>query len=221
MSFRWAAFIAAVSCSCGPASAQEPRVLTLDAAFSRTLEKHPELARFNHLREAARAAADAEGRGPPMRLEFELENAPRSDQDSSFDTAEATLSLASVFELGDKREARVAVGDAQFSALVVREEQRRADLLAEVARRYLDFVATQLMADLVAVEVAQREGVVEAAGRRVLAGAAPESVRLAADSRARARYLAARSASRPDAGRSPQARDSLEQSRAGFRAWCG
>ena len=57
MSFRWAAFIAVVSWSCGLALAQEPRVLTLDTAFSRALEKHPELARFNHLREAAHGGA--------------------------------------------------------------------------------------------------------------------------------------------------------------------
>ena len=181
MSLRWAAFIAAVSWSCGLASAQEPRVLTLDTAFARTLEKHPELARFTHLREAAQASHDAETQGPPIRVEFELENGPRTGQDSSFDTAEATLSLASAFERGGKREARVALADAQLSALVIQEEQRRVDLLAEVARRYLDFVTTQAMADLVATDVAQREKVVEATARRVRAGASPESVHLAAE----------------------------------------
>lgn len=180
MSIRWAAFVAAVSC-CGLASAQEPRLLSQDAAFSRALEKHPELARFNYLREAASAAVDADGQRPPMRLEFELENGPRTHQDSAFDTAEATLSLASVFERGGKREARIAVADAQLSALVVREEQRRADLLAEVARRYLDLVATQSMAQLAATDVAQRERLVEATAKRVRAGASPESVHLAAE----------------------------------------
>ena len=181
MSSRWAAFIAAVSWLCGHASAQEPRVLTLDTAFARTLEKHPELARFSHLREAAQASHDAESQGPPIRVEFELENAPRTDQDSPFDAAEATLSLASAFERGGKREARVALAEAQLSALVLQEEQRRVDLLAEVARRYLDFVTTQAMADLVATEVAQREKVVEATAKRVRAGASPESVHLAAE----------------------------------------
>jgi len=171
MSFRWAAFIAAVSWSWGLATAQAPRVLTLDVAFSRALEKHPELARFNHLREVARATVDADGQRAPLRLEFELET----------DTPEATLSLASIIELGGKRDARVAVAEGQFSALVLREEQRRADLLAEVARRYLDFVATQRMADLADAEVSQRNEVVEATATRVRAGATPESIRLAAE----------------------------------------
>jgi cobalt-zinc-cadmium efflux system outer membrane protein len=171
MSFRWAAFIAAVGWSCGLASAQEPRVLTLDTAFARTLEKHPELARYSHLREAAQASHDAESQGPPIRVEFDLETDP----------AELTLSLASAFERGGKREARVALADAQLSALVLQEEQRRVDLLAEVARRYLDFVTTLAMADLVTTEVTQRERVVEAAAKRVHAGASPESVHLAAE----------------------------------------
>lgn len=181
MSFRWAAYIAAVCWSCTPAPAQEPRVLTLDAAFARTLENHPELARFTHLRDSARAAVAADAQGPPLRMEFEAENGPRTGQNAALDTAEATLSLASVFERGGKREARVAVAHAQLNALELREEQHRTDLLAEVARRYLDFVATQSMADLVATELAQRENVVQATERRMRAGASPQSVHLAAE----------------------------------------
>ena len=42
MSSRWAAFVAAVTLSCGLTWAQGPRMLTLDTAFSRTLENHPD-----------------------------------------------------------------------------------------------------------------------------------------------------------------------------------
>jgi cobalt-zinc-cadmium efflux system outer membrane protein len=156
-------------------------VLTLEAAFSRTLEKHPDLLRFDYLRDGALAAVEGEAQRPPLRLEFELENAPRSDRDSSFDSAEGTLSLASVFELGGKRDARVAVANAQVDALGLQAAQRRADLLAEVARRYLDFVGAQFLAELAALEVAQREKAVDATARRLRAGATPESVRLAAE----------------------------------------
>lgn len=181
MSSRCAAIFVAVSFFCGLASAQQSRVLTLEAAFARVLEKHPDLARFAHLREGASAMREAEGQRPPLRLDLELENAPRTGQDSSFDSAEATLSLASVFERGNKREARVAVADAQLSALALQEEQRRADLLAEVARRYLDLLSLQSMGEVAAADLAQREKAVEAAAQRVRAGATPESVRLAAE----------------------------------------
>ncbi len=181
MSFRWVAFTAAVILSCEFASAQAPRVLSLDSAFARALEKNPELARLDSVREGARASLDAESQRPPMRLELELENAPRSDQDSSFDSAETTLSLASVFERGGKREARVAAAGAQLNALELQGEQRRADLLAEVARRYLDVVAAQSMANLADAEVKQRQEVLGATAQRVRAGATPDSVRLAAE----------------------------------------
>jgi cobalt-zinc-cadmium efflux system outer membrane protein len=181
MLFRCAAIFAAVSFCCAPAGAQEAPVLTLEAAFARVLEKHPDLARFTHLREGAAAALETDGLRPPLRLDLELENAPRSGQDSAFDSAEATLSLASVFERGNKREARVAVADARLSTLTLQQEQHRADLLAEVARRYLDLLSLQSMEELAAVDLAQREKAFEAAAQRVRAGATPESVRLAAE----------------------------------------
>lgn len=181
MASRCAAIFVALSSLCGFASAQEPRVLTLEAAFARVLERHPDLARFTFLRDGATAILEGESQRPPVRVDLELENAPRSGQASSFDSAEATLSLASVLERGNKRAARVAVADAQLSALALQEEQRRADLLAEVARRYLDQLALQSLEELAASDLAQREKVVEAAAQRVRAGATPESVRLAAE----------------------------------------
>ena len=181
MSIRFAASLAVVAFWCGSVSAQEARVLTLEAAFARTLEKHPDLTRFDYLREGASATLEAESLRPPLRVELELENAPRTRQDSAFASAEGTLSLASVFERGDKRQARVAIAGAQLESLALREEQSRADLLAEVARRFLDLVAAQAMADLAATDVAQREKAFEAAAQRVRAGGTPESVRFAAD----------------------------------------
>jgi outer membrane protein, heavy metal efflux system len=172
MSLRRAAIFAAIASFGGLALAQTPRELTLDAAFARTLDKHPELARFAQRRDAALADVDASGQRPALRLDLEVENA--------FQSAETTLSLASAFERGDKRGARLAVATAGLDALSVEQEQRRADLLAEVARRYLDLVATQSLADIAEREIGQREAGLDAATRRVQAGASPESVRLAA-----------------------------------------
>lgn len=181
MSFRWAAYIAATYLCCGIAFAQEPRTLSLSTAFQRALDKYPGLARFGYLREGAQATLDAEGQRLPLRLEFELENAPRSDQESAFDTAEATLSLASVIERGGKRQARIDVATAQLDALSMQQEQQRADLLAEVARRYLDLLSVQSQEEISELELGQRQKAVAAAGQRVRAGATPESVHFAAE----------------------------------------
>jgi outer membrane protein, heavy metal efflux system len=181
MAFRFAATLVAAGFLCGLASAQTPRVLTLEAAFAQVLDRHPDLARFAHLREGAAAQRDVEDQRPALRAELEIENAPRSGQDSSFDSAESTLSLSSVFERGNKRAARVAVADAQLGAFTLQEEQRRADVLAEVARRYLDVLSLQSMSEVAVADLAHREKAVDAAAQRVRAGATPESVRLAAE----------------------------------------
>ena len=181
MAIRSAATIAAVNLLCGLAWAQGPRVVTLDEAFTRTLEKHPALARYGYLHDAALALVDADSQHPPLRLDLEVENAPRSGQAASFDSAEATLSLASVFERGGKLAARRAVAAANLDALALRQEQERADVLAEVARRYLDVLTAQSLADLATLDVAQRETAVRVANQRVRAGATPDSVRLAAE----------------------------------------
>lgn len=181
MSFRWAAYIAAAYLCCGLAFAQDTRTLSLSTAFQRALDKHPGLARFGYLRVGAQATVDAESQRVPLRLEVELENAPRTDQQSAFDTAEATLSLASVFERGGKRQARIDVATAQLDALSMRQEQQRADLLAEVARRYLDLLSVQSQESISDLELAQRRKAVAAAEQRVRAGATPESVHLAAE----------------------------------------
>jgi cobalt-zinc-cadmium efflux system outer membrane protein len=181
MSFPRTALAAVVLVFCGAAQAQTPRTLTLDSAFERVIEKHPDLARFKHLREGAEAVVDIEALRAPLRMDVELENAPRSNRDSLFDSAEATLSLASVLERGGKREARVAIAGAQRDLLATHERQQRTDLLAEVARRYLDLLAYQSMAELAESDVAQRDKAVTAAAQRVRAGATPESVRLAAE----------------------------------------
>jgi cobalt-zinc-cadmium efflux system outer membrane protein len=190
MPVRFAAMLAVLLPCSAPAVAQAPAALTLDAAFARVLENHPDLARFAPLRDAATAQRDGESQRAPLRLGLELENAPRSAQDSAFDAAETTLSLASVIETGGKREARRAVADARLNALTLEQEQRRADLLAEVARRYLELLAAQALSDAAAGEVTRRELMVDAAGQRVRAGAAPDSVRLAAEAgAARARLV--------------------------------
>jgi cobalt-zinc-cadmium efflux system outer membrane protein len=200
MPVRFAAYTAILLSCCSPAWARSHGTLTLDVAFQRALEHHPELARFAPLSDAASAQLEAESQRAPLRMGLELENAPRSDQATAFATAEVTLSLASVIETGGKRAARRAVGQARLDALTLELEQRRADLLAEVARRYLDLLAAQSLAEAAAAELAQRELMVDAAGRRVRAGAAPESVRLTAEAgAARAKLLRERAAAQRDA----------------------
>jgi outer membrane protein, heavy metal efflux system len=176
-----AALAAAISLMCASALAQHGGTLSLDEALSRTSARHPDLARYHFLRDGAHAALDEAIRRPGINAEIEVENAPAIGGASAIEAAEVTLSLASVLERGGKLEARRALADVQIQALDLEEEARRIDLLAEVARRYLDLLALQELAGIADDEIGQREGLLDASARRVRAGASPESVTLAAE----------------------------------------
>ena len=56
---------------------------------------------------------------------------------------DTTLSLSSVLELGQKRDARMAVADARLDRLRAEQEVAALDASGEVARRFLDALAAQ------------------------------------------------------------------------------
>jgi len=180
MRFHRAVAFTAILALGATASASASSTLTLEAAFERVLAKHPQLGRFQYRQEALDAELQSARQLQPLTVEAELENAPGTGTASSFDRAEITLSLASVLERGGKRAARSTVAQQRLNALAQEHEATRLDLLAEVARRYLDVLAAQTLQSIVDDEVAQRERAVAAAQQRTEAGAAPDSVRLAA-----------------------------------------
>ncbi len=199
MRIRSAALAAFVVACCVPVHVRADAPLTLEDAYARVLARHPDLEVFRPMREAAEAEAETAAQAPPRRLVADLENVAGSGARSGFDAAEATIGLASVLERGDKRGARRAVARASLDALANERDAKRLDLLAEVARRYLDVVAAEATRAIGDADVAQRERAVAAATRRVQAGASPESVRLAAEAEhARARLERDRAARERD-----------------------
>lgn len=180
MRFARAALLAAVSLLCAPVGAQPSSTLSLEDAFARALKTHPELARFQYQRAVLDAELEQARLSPQLRADAEIENAGGTGAASGLDEAEITLSLASVLERGHKRRARVEIAQRSVDAFGATEEARRLDLLAEVARRYLDVVVSQELETIAIDDIQQRERTVEAAAQRVRAGASPDSTRLAA-----------------------------------------
>lgn len=188
MLFRLAAFAALVVVFCGHLSAQEQDTLTLDAAMARVVKQHPDLRLYHFTEQGLKAEADKAALGPAFRLNSEVENALGSGNASGFNGAEFTFSLASMLERGGKREARRALAASRIDALGLQRSAKEMDLLAEVARRYLDVFAAQEMQNIINLDLAQRERTVAAAAKRVQAGASHDSVRLTAEAmRARSR----------------------------------
>jgi cobalt-zinc-cadmium efflux system outer membrane protein len=155
--------------------------LTLSEAINRTLKTHPDLQLFQTREASLQAAAESAAQRPAIALGLDAENFGGTGATTAADSAEITLSLASVLERGGKREARQAFAATQLDAMSMAREATRLDLMAEVARRYLDVVRAQAQEHLRAEDVAQRVRTVAAAARRVQAGASPESTRLTAE----------------------------------------
>ena len=191
MRIHYAALVAAALAA--PPVAPAATLLTLQEAFRRTTETHPQLARFAQVQAAADAELQRAGLGPRMSLGLELENAFGSGGFQGLDQSELTLNLASVLETGGKREARTSVAQARADAVELERDAARLDILAEVARRFLDVLHAQSSVEIERLDVEQRQRSVEAATRSLQAGAAPESVKLSAEAaRARAQLNLAR-----------------------------
>ena len=154
--------------------------LSLDAAFARTLDAHPDLAVFGFTEAGLRAEAERASLKPPLTVGGSVGNALGTGESEALRSAELTVSLSSVLERGDKRAARMALVQSRIDAIGSTREAKRLDLLAEVARRYLDVLAAQLAAGIAVDDIGQRKRAVAAAVRRVQAGASPRSVQLAA-----------------------------------------
>lgn len=175
-----AAFLAGLLASC-VASAQSPTTLRLEDAFERTLSSHPSLQRFPLQQDALRAEAATAAQRPPLVVGASLENVLGTGGTSGLGGAELSVTVGSSFEPVAKRQARMAVVDARLAAVDAQVEAERLDLLAGVARRFVEAAAAQTEVEALRTHVTQRQATVEAAGKRVRAGASPQSVQLAAE----------------------------------------
>jgi cobalt-zinc-cadmium efflux system outer membrane protein len=202
MSSRLAAYavLVAAALAVWPAAAVDR--LTLDDAFLRIDQAHPELRLFEGQKIILGAQLDGAGFAPPLVVGAEVENALGTGEASGLSGAELTLTLASVLERGGKLDARRAVVQSRIDALSLQREAKRLDLLAEAARRYLAVVAAHRQRSIADIDIEQRRRTVAGARHRLQAGASPESVVLTAEAAlARAELERARALQRQTAAR--------------------
>lgn len=163
------------------AAAQSPHTVRLDDAFERTLQSHPELQRAAFRRSVLAAEVDTAALRPPLIVGASLENAFGTGEVRGVHGAEVSLTVGSTLERSGKRQARIEVARARLATVDLDHEAKRLDVLAEVARRYVEAAAAQAEVDAHRANVAQRQATVAAASKRVQAGASPASVALAAE----------------------------------------
>lgn len=180
MYFRFAALAALVVALAVAFPTRAADRLSLDDAFQRVADSHPDLRLFGSRRDVLSAELDRAALRPALIAGASVENALGTGEASGLQGAELTLTLASVLERGGKLDARRTLAQSRIDALAVEREARRLDLLAEVARRYLAIVAAQRQRDIAQLDIAQRQRTVAGARQRLQAGASPESVVLTA-----------------------------------------
>jgi cobalt-zinc-cadmium efflux system outer membrane protein len=159
------------------ATAAEPRTnpppLTLSESLARALERSPALASHPAALRLADARAVQAAVRLPMELAFDLEDILGTDQYRGFRTAQNTLTLSRVFELGGKRAARGGLAGAERDRVDADYALARAAALAGVADAFIHVVGDQhgLAWSREAVQLA--EETLAAAQQRVRAAAAP------------------------------------------------
>ena len=119
------------------------RGLSLDQMLVRVLENNPELKSATFANQAMAARIRAARLTPPMSVNIELENFAGSGNYQGSDALESTLSLAKVFELGNKTDLRADVRQQEAVVFASAQDVKRLDLLAQAARQFVHIVVDQ------------------------------------------------------------------------------
>ena len=117
--------------------------IRLEQAVLRALQSNPALAAEAATLRSTEARAALQGLAPAYTVGGEFENFAGTGAASGIKSAEATLRLGVVLELGDKREARQALGRAEVSQQRQRTEAVRLELASTTATRFVEVVAAQ------------------------------------------------------------------------------
>jgi cobalt-zinc-cadmium efflux system outer membrane protein len=161
--------------------------LTLAEAIGRTLASNPDLRVYAPRLRAAEQRESTAALPPPFELEAEVQDAFGTGRTRGFDSAETTVALSQVIELGSQRARRVSRATAGTALAAAERAVAELDVLAEVARRLIHVAADQEHLAITQRATTLAEENVTAATARVAAARAPEvELRRARVTRARA-----------------------------------
>ncbi len=145
--------------------------ITLEQAARLTLQQHPDLQRYQSLLTATEADRKLANLTPAYHVGVEAENLLGSGDASGINDAELTVSLSSVFEMGGKRNARVALADANLSLLQSERYVVSLELLSELTRQYVKTLAAKERLALAETSVSLADEALSIVEQRVEKGA--------------------------------------------------
>ncbi|HEX4974639.1 MAG TPA: TolC family protein [Pseudomonadales bacterium] len=117
--------------------------LSLPQAVQATLQHNPDLGTFIYQHKALASEKTSAALKPAYRVMADLENVAGSGDMRGLDAAEFTLSLASLLEPLEQRQARLAWADASQQRLVSEQRVKTLDVLAALTQDYIEVLAEQ------------------------------------------------------------------------------
>ncbi|MBK8284395.1 MAG: TolC family protein [Ahniella sp.] len=170
---KWTLALAGVwACAASSVSAQD---LTLQESLRRALAEHGSVRAEAAAVAAAGHQAEFDGLAPPLTLSGDLENIAGTGAVSGIRSTETTLRLGRLLELGDKRMARQSVGRAQVDRQRNVLDQRRLDLAARVAHRFIQVLSKQARLQLADSALTLARSSQDAMSIRVKRGRSPQT----------------------------------------------
>ena len=153
------------------AAEREPQSISLPQALKRALAANPRLTAAERDVGVARGLRIQAGALPNPEVSFELDNALGSGPYKGLRSAETNLQLSQLVELGGKREARVAAGEAGISAAVWQRRATRLEVLSETAIAFITIISAQRRIEIFDEQIASFDPLIPLLQKRVQEGA--------------------------------------------------
>jgi cobalt-zinc-cadmium efflux system outer membrane protein len=153
------------------AAERAPRPISLREALQRALSANPRLVAADREVGIAGGLKLQAGVLPNPEAGFELDNALGSGRFQGVRAAETTLQLSQLIELGGKREARVAAGEANVSAAVWQRRATELDVASETAIAFISVVSAQRRIEVFDEQIASFDQLIPLLKRRLEEGA--------------------------------------------------
>jgi cobalt-zinc-cadmium efflux system outer membrane protein len=151
--------------------ASHSQTLTMRDALARALAANPRLATAERDVAIAAGLKVQAGALPNPDLSFELDNALGSGPYKGLRAAETTLQLSQLVELGGKREARLAAGDAGIGTAVWQRRATRLEVMSETAVAFITVVSAQRRIEIFDEQIASLDQLIPLLQKRVQEGA--------------------------------------------------
>ncbi len=155
-----------------PAVPEPVGVLRLEDALAAALLRNPDLAAEAYEVRAREAGLVQAGARPNPTLSLELEDVAGSGEFRALDSAQTTLRLGQLVELGGRRAARVSLAAADRDLAAWDYEVRRIDVLVRTADEFVDVLAAQERLRLAEEALELARSMQRAASLRLRAGIA-------------------------------------------------